>query len=240
MTIQELHYDFKLKLDKVDSLQNANFEDWETDWIINEAIKVYVKNRYKEFEVTQKRIDDLKTLVVESPMSEPAITPTLVSSGIYEVRLSPLTFDYLFYLRGWCTISKDACLPKNAKVRLIQHDDFNSTLLDPFNKPSFLWADVIAKFGKSSNPNETKGSIYLYTNNDFNITKFYIEYLKHPARVSIGTYPYLTTNTATVVQCDLPEHTHNEIVDLAVALTAGIIESPDFLQLKLSKLQINE
>ena len=39
--------------------------------------------------------------------------------------------------------------------------------------------------------------------------------------------------------CELPEHTHREIVDIAVAMVSGELLSPDF-QMKLSKLNFNE
>lgn len=46
MTIQDIHYDFKVKIDKVDSLSKKNFLANEIDWIVNEAIKIFVKQRY--------------------------------------------------------------------------------------------------------------------------------------------------------------------------------------------------
>ena len=64
-----------------------------------------------------------------------------------------------------------------------------------------------------------EGSIYVYTDN-FEIVEIYPEYVKKPNKVWIGTYNSLDGKHAVgdaVVECDLPEHTHNEIVDLAVA-----------------------
>ena len=46
MTINEMHYDFKVKIDKVDSMSKKNFLPNEIDWIINEAIQIFVKQRY--------------------------------------------------------------------------------------------------------------------------------------------------------------------------------------------------
>ena len=62
MTIKEMTYDFKIKLDKVDSLSKKNFLPNEIDWILNEAIALFVKQRYGQnnskragFESVQKK-----------------------------------------------------------------------------------------------------------------------------------------------------------------------------------------
>ena len=43
MTIQDMHYDFKKKLDKIDSQQNKNLLIPEIDWVLNEAQEMFVK-----------------------------------------------------------------------------------------------------------------------------------------------------------------------------------------------------
>jgi hypothetical protein len=39
--------------------------------------------------------------------------------------------------------------------------------------------------------------------------------------------------------CELPEHTHREIVDIAVLITTGDLQSGDY-QLKQAKLNLNQ
>lgn len=105
MTIRELQYQFKINLDRIDSLSNPDFNAAEIDWLLNEAQLIFVKQRMsmrsnakqKGFEESQKRIDDLGNLVVKFPLQS-GVVPTLVSPGIYEVPLSLLTFKYLFLL----------------------------------------------------------------------------------------------------------------------------------------------
>ena len=43
MTISEMHYDFKKKLNKVDSEQNRNLLVPEIDWALNEAQELFIK-----------------------------------------------------------------------------------------------------------------------------------------------------------------------------------------------------
>ena len=72
MTVQEMHYDFKFKLNKIDSSDYSNFKIPEIDWLLNESMEVFLKQRYginntkrEGFEATQKRIDDLRNLVIK-------------------------------------------------------------------------------------------------------------------------------------------------------------------------------
>ena len=55
MTVQEMHYEFKLKLNKVDSLDYSNFQVPEIDWYLNEAMNVFMKQRYGIF--SSKELD---------------------------------------------------------------------------------------------------------------------------------------------------------------------------------------
>lgn len=249
MTIEELHYDLKYKLDKIDSLDTDNLIPAEIDWIINEAITLFTKQRYDKnnfkkigFEGNQKRIDDLKTLVIKSPTSQqPAVTVTPTGLNTFELKLSDLNYDYLFLVRITAKISKTNCGSKVVSLEQTEHDDLNYILHnDPFRKPSFEWQRVPIVFGRSDQTLDDKGSIYFYTDGTFTITEVYPEYLKVPNKVSFGGYTYLDGSIATKTECDLPEETHREIIDIAVNEISRIIDNPNFMQMKSQKLQINE
>ena len=81
MTIPELFAAVKLKLDKTVGLVLPHFEDEEIEFWLNEAIEKFAKTRYsgmnpkqQGFEQSQKRIDDLRTLVREVRLSLEAPT----------------------------------------------------------------------------------------------------------------------------------------------------------------------
>ena len=67
-----------------------------------------------------------------------------------------------------------------------------------------------------------------------------IEYIKQPAKIRYGGYVYIDGVTYATQQCELPEHVHSEIVDLAVQIASGIIESPEYVQLKAQKVFMHE
>lgn len=249
MSIKELTYDLKFKLDKVDSLQHENFLPAETDWMLNEAIDLIVKQRFginninrTGFEGNEKRIQDLKTLHVKCPsIIQPAIPTIVVQQGRYEIRLSSLTFDFLFLTRASALASKTHCSNRVIGLKEVQNDDYNDISVDPFWKPSFEWREAPVNFGRSDTLNDDKGSMYIYTNQDFTIDEVYIEYIKIPNKVCSGGYKDINTGLITsVVECDLPTELHREIVDIAVSECARIISDPNFLQLKQQKLLVQE
>ena len=250
MDIREWHYDFKTKLNKIDSLDRPDLLPHQIDWILNEAIEVFIKSRYgisnnkrQGFEVTQKRIDDLKTLVIKCPTPiQPGLPVTLVntSEGLYEAKLDDLVFDYLYLVRVEAALSKSNC-NKTVQLVLTQHDDLSPALRDSFVRPSFEWGEVPAVLARGVNPPlSTNGSIFIYTGNQFTLVNVYPEYIKKPEKVSIGGYVYLDGSVVGTVESDMPEHTHREIIDIAVYLASTNIQIPELINISQSKFLTQE
>lgn len=247
MTIQEAHYDFKIKIDKVDSLKKRNFLTHEIDWILNEGELLFMKQRYginnvkqEAFELTSKRKTDLRTLQVKSPERQPGLVPVTSHVGVYEIKLSDLLYKPAVFTNMTIKVQKNGCEKIIRDVKPVEHDDLNPYLTNDFYSPSLNWSRGIYVHGQGA---EAEGSLYFYTNEKYEIIEVYPEYLKMPKRVWYGNYDsldgiYKIGNQA--VTFELPEFVHNEIVDLAVAECSRIIESPDFFQLKSQKLQTNE
>jgi hypothetical protein len=234
-----MHYDFRLKMDRVDTLTNPDFNIAEIDWLLNEAQLVFVKNRFgtnntkhQGFEVTQKRIDDLSTLHVKFP-EQTALTLTL-DEGIYEATLSSLKYNMLFFLRANVDVILTGCT-KKVPLKFVQSDDLSECLKDPFNASSLDY--IVYNVGRSSTSTGT--SIYLYPGG-YTLGGFYPEYIKYPTRISYGGYTYIDGTLLTSANCELPEQTHSEIVDLAVLLAAVNVENPEYVSLKNLKIGIQE
>lgn len=238
MTVEEMHYDFLFKMDRVHSQSKEDFNPAEVDWLLNEAQNVYIKRHYSgmggklpSFEFDQKRIDDLKNLVIKYPL-QPGIAPIQHDPTLYEVPLNLLSYNYLFLIRGTVKVVQPNC-ESIANLRLIQHDDLNYALNDPFNRST--QEEVLANFGKAT----TNGaSIYLYPTSPIGEVK--LEYIKQPEKISIGGYTYIDGNVYPQQDSELSEHCHQEIVDIATEIAAGIIENPQYMQMKAAKSFTNE
>lgn len=236
MNIVEMHYDFDLKYDRVASQYRQDFNKAEKDWLLNEAQYVLLKQRYglnnnykTGFEGIQKRIDDLSSIHIKHPR-QPYVTLIYHDEeNIYELPLSLLIEDYWFFTsKGKVKVLDDNC-EYTAKLRLVQNDDDVED--DPFRNSYFN--EVIINFGKSSS--EDGSSIYFYPGN-LTLTEAYIEYLKKPNRMNYGGYAYIDGVIYTQTDCELPEMLHNEIVDVAVNIAAGIIENPNYARLTAEKV----
>ena len=64
--------------------------------------------------------------------------------------------------------------------------------------------------------------------------------MKFRSKFSLGTYVYSDGITYQPTTFELPEHTHQEIVDLACQLAVLNAESPELLKLKNFKVSIHE
>ena len=230
MTIKDMHYDFKKKLNKVDSQQNKNLLIPEIDWALNEAQELFVKmiaeprvKSYLGFEVNQRTIDDIRTIVVNNNCLN-------VSNNT-----SSLPSDYWHFIRAEVEMTKGNCTGIKGKFHVRQHDDdFENS---PFDSSSFEWRTVNGVFYENG--------VKFYTDGTFTIDKFCISYIRKPRLIHnaedfrSGTYKLpsgIVLNGS--VNCELPDHTHREIVDIAVLLVTGEIQVPDY-QVKMTKLSLN-
>ena len=232
MTIQEMHYDFKRKFNKIDSQNNRNLQIPEIDQLLNEAQEVFIKmvafprlQTALGFEKTQRSTDDIRTIVV------PNTALTFADPN------ATLPDNYWHFLKGTCTISKNVC-PDNKTARLVQRqhdDDFEKS---PFDKSSYEWRIVNGVFDANG--------IQVFTDGTFSISAVTITYLRRPLFMHYAdgfsgnqyTLPGSTVLTGTQ-DCELPEQTHREIVDLAVMLALGDLTSYD-VNAALTKLRLNQ
>jgi len=240
-SIKECHYAFKLAFDRIDSLNAPDFNIAQIDWLLNEAQLIFVKQRMsassnakqKGFEQSEKRIDDLGSLLVKFP-TQVGISPTKPSDGVYELSFASLSFPYLFLVSAWADVTFSEGCVKSVPLKYMQHDDYRLSLQDPFNEAGEEF--IPFNIGRASNSNDE--AIYIYSN--YTINTVYVEYIRYPARVSSGNYQYIDGNIYPEQTLQTPNQTHSEIVDIACLLAGLSAQSPEYIQLKSQKLLIHE
>ena len=230
MTTQELHNEFKITLDKVDSESYPSFLEGEVDYFLNEAQDRFIKTRYGRnnaysagFEEMQKRTDDLKALVVSRFCD---ITPVeyygSTSDTVFRADLDSLFTDedqsivapekYMFYLKSTvntCTDINKACCGW-FRVKLVQQDDLSSVANDPFNKPKVEKPVIFFE----------DGDIFVWIGAEGIVENFLVTFIRRPLAINLGTYG------GSPQDCELSEYTHKEIVQIAVRIALENIESP--------------
>lgn len=226
MDVGTMHIEFRLTLDKLDSSAYPGIMVEQVDYFLNEAQNRFIKTRYGRnnvyksgFEEIQKRTEDLTTLV---KVNYCTVTPYIYYENAYKVSLSnmfldeakltPSTSKYMFFVRGESqNVLSDTC-KKYLGVRLTNHDDMTLMLNDPFKRP--YKQEAVALF--------EDGNIIVLTDGTFSIGNFRVSFIKKPVEITYGVnYPSPVAN----VDCELPEHTHKEIVALAAQIALENIES---------------
>lgn len=236
-----MHYDFKMKFNKGDSQNNRNFQVPEIDWLLNEALSIYIKviaePRFRKPEMSgidfnQRTINDLREIVDESKSKE---ATGIALTQFDDTRwLATLPTDYMFYTRGYVVATKDKC---KGKLRCYEKSRGDIHEENTHYNSSFEWREINI---------ETSGNnLVIYSDNTFTPSKLLLSYLRipkymHNAQDFGGSYMNADkTVTYTGHQnCELSSITHSEIVDLAVLITAGNILG-DY-QTKLEKLKLTQ
>ena len=195
MTISEMHTAFKLELDKTNSLQYPSFTSIEIDYWLNKAIKEFVKTRYsgvnykKEgFEQTQKRIDDLRTLVREVTVpctttgAIKSIGTTTVISYVLTSGFSNTVFTAAPY---WLSLGEEVKLTLSnptATIRTgvteITSDDYSAEIDNPYS--SYILHYRNAKPLRLFYNN----TIEFISDGTYVVTEAYVRYVKQPVAVN--------------------------------------------------------
>lgn len=241
MTPWDFQYDWRLLADEIESLANKSFKSAEVDWFLNRGQDQLVRSftnennpRRQGFEMDQKRIEDLKGILVKYP-EQPAIAPTEIEPGLYELALDDLVHPYLYYVRGQVTAVEGNCSTK-ARLIPVQHNDLNDALVDPFTRPTT--DEILITFGRSSDGSGQ--SIYLYSSEGASLTQVFLEYLKVPNRIYQGTYNDIDGNLIPESNTDLSEGLHPQIVNRAVQIAAGVMKDQALYQAMLNQIATEE
>lgn len=188
---------------------------------INEAIDKFWKTRYsglnfkqRGFEQDQKRTDDLRTLVTKHTYKD--IDISKVNQEEYTVTLPD---DYVILLGDTAGIVPadgviNNCWEKDAlgNYRIKYSDTIEGTIetVDRIKENSL--SEYRLKYTKAKPIRLIQdNTITLYTDGNYKVAEYTIEYLKKPSKVDLKANP-------TDEYTDLPSHTHMEIVKLAVQL----------------------
>ena len=193
---------------------------------INEAIDKFWKTRYsglnykqRGFEQDQKRTDDLRTLVTKHTYKDTNISK--INQVEYTVTLPD---DYVILLGDTAGISPadgviNNCWEKDAlgNYKIKYSDTIEGTIetVDRIKENSL--SEYHLKYTKAKPIKLMQdNTITLYTDGQYKVAEYTIEYLKRPSKVTL-------VGTPTDEYTDLPAHTHMEIVKMAVQLILGTL-----------------
>jgi len=227
----EMHTEFKFLMDKVDSAASPSFLADEIDRLLNIAQHKFITKRAfgnnvrgTGFEEDQKRRDDLRTLVKNHTNKSAIVDPAEAKPNGF---LFKLPDDYRHSINEEAVIStKDVTASsRRVGVKPITHDRYNKIIDDPFNKPG---KDTVYRldFGGKNNTSQ----IELITGGGQKVDEYHLRYLQEPPQIGIES-------DGETIGCILPDHTHREIVRIAVVDALETVEQPRY---QSSKIELNE
>ena len=242
MSPEEMHYAVQQGLQRQGSYDYEDLLGEEIDLQLNRGVGVFVKNKVDKsnadplgFEQTQKRLDDIQSLIVSNnyveELPEEEVNFTEEYSFANNNYSFPLPDDYFLSLRIDASVKRNStCNDDTAvsvPVRIIRNNQVGFHMNNPFST---------TKEESPIGTIKTNGGLIL-TDGVFRLVDFQMEYIKQPAKIITGSKYISPLPVGNNIGCDLPEHTHFEIVDLAVAYLAASMERSNYQQLTMEKMQ---
>ena len=207
----------KQRINKLDSQDYDNIECWQIVEAFNKAQVEWIRrqlhgiNMVKEGdEQSTRRKDDLQVLLSTDNLA-------ITDKDIYYEGSLPT--EYLQWKRVDVWANKECCDKRRMTVYLAEEGNLNQLLRDDAKKPNFEWAETFATL---------KGNkVNVYTDNTFEIERADLVYYRQPIKIQINgcVDPYTNVASTANVFCEFKDDIIELIIDEAVSILAGDIES---------------
>ena len=223
----------KQRLNKLDSSDYDNIEAWQLIEAFNKGQVTWCRRqlhgtnaKQEGDEQSKRRIDDLQRLLKEKDMP-------LTMNDTYFIS-QELPDDYFEWKRISVTAVDKCCDdPRKMVIYLAEEANLDELLRDDIKKPSFAWAESFCTLKNNK--------IRVFTNNEFEINDAILSYYRQPVRIQIAGIqdPYNQLVSAIDVECEFKDDIVEVLVDEAVKILAGDIESVNQRQIATNEVESN-
>jgi hypothetical protein len=207
----------KQRLNKLDSQDYDNIECWQIVESFNKAQVEWTRRQLHGINIVKegdegstRRKDDLQVLMntVALPLTNEQIAYSL---NVPE--------NYLQWKRVDANAKSDCCSDRKMVIYLAEEGNLSQLLRDDAKKPSFEWAETFATLKNNK--------VFIYTNQDFEISNASLTYYRQPRKIQIEgcVDPYTSIQSASNIECEFKDDIIELIIDEAVSILAGDIES---------------
>lgn len=233
-----MHVGVNLGVQRMASNIDSNLLKEEVDYYLNESVDEYIKSQYLSYKQKTRSkesdfvLENLRTLLSTVSVSENISVSTIFPNAISFI----LPNNFLYYIESNIEINGT----KRNNI-LLSHSSVKKLIETKYNKPLYREYPIIIE-GSAAHialPLEDWAALFSNSTINFNPTVvFYFSpitevvkngikftYLKKPAVIDYGT-PELNVEDSGYkpsTNCDLPPHTHKEIVNLTIAKILNIL-----------------
>ena len=208
----------KQRLNKLDSQDYDNITCWQVVESFNKAQVEWARRQLHGINIVKegdeqstRRKDDLQVLLNKTTITN------LTDKGDYSFLNIP--GNYLQWKRVDVFAQKDCCDKRRMVIYLAEEGNVSILLRDKLKQPSFEWAETFATL--------INDSINIYTNGEFTIPEVELTYYRQPRKIQIQgcTDPYTGVQSTANIECEFKDDIIEVIIDEAVSILAGDIES---------------
>jgi hypothetical protein len=207
----------KQRINKLDSQDYDNIECWQVVESFNKAQVEWARRQLHGINVVKegdeesnRRKDDLQVLLQ---------TQDLVLNNKEDYCFANLPEEYLQWKRVDAYARKGCCEKRRMSVYLAEEGNLNQLLRDKFKQPNFEWAETFATL--------IGNTTHIYTNGEFEVQRADLVYYRQPIKIQIQgcVDPYTGLESTVNVPCEFKDDIIEVIIDEAVSILAGDIES---------------
>ncbi len=241
MRIDFAHQQFRIGVDKTDSLNSANFLTEEIDLYLSDAQEEFIEQRAyglnvlgKYLEETQKRIKDLQSLEINGNLNTFTVNANNKPNGTFVTLPDGLTIldntgvllpNYRHPLEEEVTVLYKDChnivQTKRIQVIPLTHSQYNKMVVNPFSQPTL---DKVYRlpYGRFNNLEHFE----IIVGPGQSLITYHLRYLRNPRKINLANLPNIPNSlTNASDQLDMTDESCREIVRIAIRNALGDISS---------------
>jgi len=220
----------KERLQKLDSADYDNLECWQIREAYNKAQVEWIRRQihskndtHEGDEVTDQRVNDLQQLLKQ----------TKIDVNDYKLYFSTksLPSDFMQLKRITPFISKGKCKNKMIKSTLREESNVDEYLQDWSMQPSFEFEETFHTM--------IDNGVRIYTNKEFSVDYIKLTYYRFPREIDFTGCVHIDGSAGIQIDPEFRDDIVELIIDDAVAILAGDIESPNALQIAKQRSEFN-
>lgn len=226
-----LQIKIKQRLNKLASLDYDNIECWQIQEAVNKAQIEWTRRQLYGINIRKEGAEQSSGLTDDLQRLMQHVVLNTLDRGIYN--RAELPSNYLHYVRTDVFAKQECCPARRMTVYEVEEANISIILDNKDKQPNFEWGETVSTI--------MNNNLKVYTNGKFEITECHLIYFRKPREIQFNGCTNITTGLPFTVdqECEFNDDVAEVIVDAAVAILAGDIESVTQFQREQQNVQSN-